>query len=52
MDGVIIMPLKKSPSKEAFKANVKKEIEAGKKPAQAVAIAYSVKRESTKKGKK
>ena len=48
MDGVIIMPLKKSPSKEAFKENVKREIAAGKKPDQAVAIAYSVKRKSKK----
>lgn len=46
------MPLKKSPSKEAFRKNVKAEIDAGKKPAQAVAIAYSVKKESAKKGKK
>ena len=46
------MPLKKSSSKEAFRANVKAEIDANKKPAQAVAIAYSVKREATKKGKK
>ena len=46
------MPLKKSSSKEAFRANVKADIDAGKKPSQAVAIAYSVKRESTKKGKK
>jgi hypothetical protein len=45
------MPLKKSSSKEAFRQNVKAEIKANK-PAQAVAIAYSVKRESTKKGKK
>ena len=42
------MPLKKSPSKEAVKENVKKEIAAGKKPDQAVAIAYSVKRKSKK----
>jgi len=46
------MPLKKSSSKEAFRANVKAEIESGKKPDQAVAIAYSVKREANKKGKK
>ena len=46
------MALKKSPSKEAFRKNVKAEIDAGKKPAQAVAIAYSVKKESAKKGKK
>jgi len=38
------MPLVKSPSKEAFRKNVKAEIDSGKKPAQAVAIAYSVKR--------
>ena len=43
------MPLKKSPSKSAFQSNVKAEINAGKKPAQAVAIAYSVKREASKK---
>jgi len=42
------MPLKKSKSKEAFKENVKKEIEAGKDPKQAVAIAYSVKRKAKK----
>lgn len=50
------MPLKKSTSKEAFKSNVKAELGAGKKPDQAVAIAYAVKREaakkSTTKGKK
>ena len=43
------MPLKKSTSKEAFKSNVKAELGAGKKPDQAVAIAYSVKREAAKK---
>jgi len=32
-----------------LKANIKKEIEAGKPPKQAVAIAYSVKRETAKK---
>jgi hypothetical protein len=42
------MPLKKSASKEAFRANVKAEINANKKPAQAVAIAYAMKREATK----
>jgi hypothetical protein len=41
--------LKKSTSKEAFKKNVATEVKAGKKPAQAVAIAYSVKREAAKK---
>jgi hypothetical protein len=46
------MPLKKSPSKEAFRANVKKEIAAGKPIKQAVAISYAVKKEATKKGNK
>ena len=44
--------MKKSPSKEAFKSNVKAEVKAGKPVKQAVAIAYSVKREAAKKGKK
>ena len=38
------MPLVKSSSKNAFRKNVATEIKAGKKPAQAVAIAYSTKR--------
>ena len=38
------MPLVKSKSPEAFRKNVKAEIASGKKPAQAVAIAYAVKR--------
>jgi hypothetical protein len=42
------MPLTKSPSKKAFEKNVKAEIKAGKPPKQAVAIAYSVKREAAK----
>jgi hypothetical protein len=49
------MPLVKSPSKEAFRKNVKAEVSAGKPVKQAVAIAYSVKREAQKtapKGKK
>jgi hypothetical protein len=46
------MPLKKSTGKAAFRSNVAAEVKAGKKPAQAVAIAYSVKREAAKKGKK
>ncbi len=46
------MPLVKSASKEAFRKNVKAEIAAGKPAKQAVAIAYSVKREAAKKGKK
>lgn len=43
------MPLKKSTSKEAFKSNVKAELGAGKPIKQAVAIAYSEKREAAKK---
>ena len=45
------MPLIKSTSKDAFKKNVKREIAAGKPPKQAVAIAYSTKREAAKKTK-
>jgi hypothetical protein len=33
---------------KALRANIKKEIEAGKPPKQAVAIAYSVQREAKK----
>ena len=43
--------LVKSPSKGAFRKNIKAEIKAGKPPKQAVAIAYAVKR-SVKKGAK
>jgi hypothetical protein len=49
------MPLVKSKSPEAFRKNVKAEVQAGKPVKQAVAIAYSVKREAAKqapKGKK
>ena len=48
------MPLKKSPTPEAFRKNVKAEVAAGKPVKQAVAIAYSVKRQAapTPKGKK
>jgi hypothetical protein len=46
------MPLVKSKSKEAFKKNVKAELLAGKPVKQAVAIAYSEKREAGKKKKK
>lgn len=45
------MPLKKSSSQKAFKENVKAEMKAGKPQRQAVAIAYSVKREAKKRGK-
>ena len=43
------MPLVKSTSKEAFRKNVKAEVKAGKPQDQAVAIAYSVQRQSAKK---
>ena len=43
------MPLVKSKSDSAFRKNVKAEIKAGKPQKQAVAIAYSVKREAAKK---
>ena len=46
------MPLIKSKSPEAFKKNIKAEIKAGKPVKQAVAIAYSEKREAEKKAKK
>lgn len=44
------MPLKKSSSKQAFKSNVKAEINAGKPQKQALAIAYSIKRQAKRKG--
>jgi len=40
------MPLKKSTSKAAFESNVRAEVNAGKPVKQAVAIAYSEKREA------
>ena len=43
------MPLKKSTSEKAFSKNVSTEMKAGKSQKQAVAIAYSVKREAAKK---
>lgn len=46
------MPLVKSPSKVAFRKNIKAEVKAGKPVKQAVAIAYSVKRRAAAKGKK
>ena len=46
------MPLIKDIGKKAFQKNVKAEIVAGKPVKQAVAIAYSVKREAASKKKK
>lgn len=46
------MPLKKSTSEKAFKENIKAEVKAGKPVKQAVAIAYSTKREAAKKKSK
>jgi len=43
------MPLKKSASPKAFKANIKAEVRAGKPVKQAVAIAYSEKRQAQAK---
>ena len=45
------MPLKKSTSKAAFKSNIRAEVAANKPVKQAVAIAYSEKRQAAK-GKK
>ena len=45
------MPLKTSASPKAFKSNVKAEVKAGKPVKQAVAIAYSKKREAETKRK-
>ena len=46
------MPLIKSTKPEAFKKNIKTEVAAGKPVKQAVAIAYSEKREAAKKTEK
>jgi len=43
------MPLIKSTSKKAFKENIEREVAAGRPPKQAVAIAYSVKRDAAAK---
>ena len=43
------MPLKKSASPKAFVSNLKTELKAGKPKAQALAIAYSEKRQAAKK---
>lgn len=46
------MPLMKSKSKKAFSTNIKREMEAGKPQKQAIAIAYSEKREAEKRDRK
>jgi len=46
------MPLKKGTSDKTRQSNIKKEIEAGKPPKQAIAIGYAVQRESEKKKSK
>ncbi len=46
------MPLKSGKSKKVFEQNIKTEVKAGKKPDQAVAIAYAMKRDSDDKRKK
>lgn len=46
------MPLEHSKSKSAFEHNIRKEVEAGKPDKQAVAIAYSEKREAEKRDMK
>ena len=47
------MPLKKGRSKKAIQSNIATEIRHGKKPSQAVAIAYSIAGKSRKrKGRK
>jgi hypothetical protein len=43
------MPLIRSMTPKAFKENIKTEVKAGKPVKQAVAIAYSEKREAAKK---
>lgn len=43
------MPLKKSTSAKSFKSNIKAEVKAGKPVKQAVAIAYSEKRQASKR---
>ena len=43
------MPLKKTSSKGGLKFNIAQEIKSGKRPKQAVAIAYSILRQAKKK---
>jgi hypothetical protein len=46
------MPLMRSATKLAFKSNLKAELNAGKPTAQALAIAYSEKKQAKKRAKK
>jgi hypothetical protein len=46
------MPLTKSASAKALRENIRAEMKAGRPQKQAVAIAYSVKREAEKKKRK
>lgn len=46
------MPLVKSKSNKARSENIKREIDAGRPPKRAAAIAYSVQRKAGSKGKK
>jgi hypothetical protein len=46
------MPLVKSPTKEAFRKNVKAELAAGKPQKQAVAVSYAVKQAAAKTDRK
>ena len=48
----ITMPLKKGNSRKVIRQNIAAEIRAGKKPNQAVAIAYSKAGKSRRHGKK
>lgn len=45
------MPLIKSSSKKARNENIRREIKAGMKPKQAVAVGYSVQRQAKKRGR-
>ncbi len=46
------MPLQKGSSKKVIQANIKKEINSGKKPSQAVAIAYAIAKKPKRHAKK
>ena len=46
------MPLIYSTGKKVRRENIKRELAAGKKPAQAVAIGYAVQREAKKRKKR